>query len=93
MPAHQAPAADDFDIDLEKELMGEFDSVEESEPVAQQAVVHQIRQEPAFEPASVAANDDELMASFEQDFVFDDAADHADFAMPRAPEPNFAAAP
>ncbi|MGX5801956.1 SPOR domain-containing protein [Bradyrhizobium sp. Arg314] len=93
VPADQAPDADGFDIDLEKELMGEFDSVEESEPVAQQAVVHQIRQEPAFEAASVAANDDELTASFEQDFVFDDAADHADFAMARAPEPHFAAAP
>ncbi|RAZ77275.1 SPOR domain-containing protein [Mesorhizobium atlanticum] len=93
MPANQAPAADDFDIDLEKELMGEFDSVEESEPVAQQAVVHQIRQEPAFEPAGVAANADELTASFEQDFVFDDAADHADFAVARAPEPQFAPEP
>jgi len=93
MPANHVAEADDFDIDLEKELMGEFDSAEESAPVAQQAVLHQIRQEPAFEPASVAANDDELTASFEQDFVFDDAADHADFAVARAPEPNFTAAP
>ncbi|TPK97933.1 MULTISPECIES: SPOR domain-containing protein [unclassified Mesorhizobium] len=93
VPANQAPAADDFDIDLEKELMGEFDSVEESELVAQQAALHQIGHEPAFEPASAAANDDELTASFEQDFVFDDAADHADFAVARAPEPNFAPEP
>ncbi|TPI15802.1 SPOR domain-containing protein [Mesorhizobium sp. B4-1-3] len=90
MPANQALEADDFDIDLEKELMGEFDSVEESAPVTQQAAVHRIGNEPAFEAASAAANDDELTASFEQDFVFDDAADHADFAVARAPEPDFA---
>ncbi|BCM20109.1 SPOR domain-containing protein [Mesorhizobium sp. J8] len=93
MPANQAPAADDFDIDLEKELMGEFDSVEESAPVTQQAALHQISHVPAFEAASVPANDDEFIASFEQDFVFDDAADHADFAVARAPEPDFAAEP
>ncbi|MBZ9817897.1 SPOR domain-containing protein [Mesorhizobium sp. CA4] len=88
--AMPAVEADDFDIDLEKELMGEFDSVEESAPVAQQAALHQIGNEPAFEAASAAANDDELTASFEQDFVFDDAADYADFAVARAPEPDFA---
>ncbi|UCI23447.1 SPOR domain-containing protein [Mesorhizobium sp. B2-8-5] len=88
-PVNQAPAADDFDIDLEKELMGEFDSVEESEPVAQQAALHQIGYERAFEAASAAANDDELTASFEQDFVFDDAADHADFAVAHVPEADF----
>ncbi|MBZ9760268.1 SPOR domain-containing protein [Mesorhizobium sp. CA8] len=92
-PANQAVEADDFDIDLEKELMGEFDSVEESAPVAQQAALHQIGNEPAFEAASVAANDDELTASFEQDFVFDDAADYADFAVARAPVPDFAPEP
>ncbi|WP_027167256.1 SPOR domain-containing protein [Mesorhizobium sp. WSM3224] len=93
VPANHGAEEGDFDIDLEKELMGEFDSVEESAPVAQQAVLHQISNEPAFEAASVAANDDELTASFEQDFVFDDAADHADFAVARAPEPDFALAP
>ncbi|TPJ29391.1 SPOR domain-containing protein [Mesorhizobium sp. B2-7-2] len=90
--ANQTVEADDFDIDLEKELMGEFDSVEESAPVAQQAALHQISKEPAFE-AAAAANDDELTASFEQDFVFDDAADYADFAVARAPEPDFAPQP
>ncbi|MDG4874421.1 SPOR domain-containing protein [Mesorhizobium sp. WSM4935] len=93
MPASQAVEADDFDIDLEKELMGEFDSVEASAPATQQAAPHQIGHEPAFEAASAAANDDELTASFEQDFVFDDAADHADFAVARAPEPDFASEP
>jgi hypothetical protein len=92
MPAHQAVEEGDFDIDLEKELMGEFDSAEESAPVAQQAAIHQISNQPAFEAAS-AANDDELTASFEQDFVFDDAADHADFAVAHAPEPEFAPEP
>ncbi|MEI9401196.1 SPOR domain-containing protein [Mesorhizobium argentiipisi] len=91
--AMPAVEADDFDIDLEKELMGEFDSVEESAPVAQQAALHQISNERAFEPASAVANDDELTASFEQDFVFDDAADYADFAVARAPVPDFAPEP
>ncbi|OHV68098.1 hypothetical protein LCM4577_24380 [Mesorhizobium sp. LCM 4577] len=93
MPANQAVEADDFDIDLEKELMGEFDSVEESAPVTQQAALHRISNETALEAASGPANDDELTASFEQDFVFDDAADHADFVVARAPEPDFAAEP
>ena len=93
VPANHPAEESDFDIDLEKELMGEFDSVEESAPVAQQAAPYQISNEPAFEAASVPANDDELTASFEQDFVFDDAADHADFAVARAPEPDFALAP
>ncbi|MDX8449272.1 SPOR domain-containing protein [Mesorhizobium captivum] len=78
-PANQAAEEGDFDIDLEKELMGEFDVAVESAPVAQQAAQHQ----PAYE-----LTDDELAASFEQDFVFDDAADHAHFAAPRAPEPT-----
>ncbi|CDX58686.1 Sporulation domain-containing protein [Mesorhizobium plurifarium] len=93
MPANQAVETDDFDIDLEKELMGEFDSVEESAPVTQQAALRRIGNEPGLEAASAPANDDELTASFEQDFVFDDAADHADFAVARAPEPDFAAEP
>ncbi|TIS58156.1 MAG: hypothetical protein E5W93_12315, partial [Mesorhizobium sp.] len=80
---NQAAEEADFDIDLEKELMGEFDAVEESAPAAQQAVQY----EPAYEAAKAALTDDELAASFEQDFVFDDAADHAHFATPRAPEP------
>ncbi|TIQ32240.1 MAG: SPOR domain-containing protein [Mesorhizobium sp.] len=82
-PANQAAEDTDFDIDLEKELMGEFDVAEESAPVAQQAAQH----EPAYDAATAALTDDELAASFEQDFVFDDAADHAHFAAPRAPEP------
>jgi hypothetical protein len=78
-PANQAADEADFDIDLEKELMGEFDAAEESAPAAQY--------EPANEAANIALTDDELAASFERDFVFDDAADHAHFATPRAPEP------
>jgi hypothetical protein len=92
MPASQAAEEGDFDIDLEKELMGEFDSVVESAPVAQQPATHQIGREATFETASTAANDDELTASFEQDFVFDDAADHTDLAVARAAEPDFAPA-
>ncbi|RWK20060.1 MAG: SPOR domain-containing protein [Mesorhizobium sp.] len=79
VPANQTAEAADFDIDLEKELMGEFDAAE----VPQQAV----QQEPAYEAANAALTEDELAASFEQDFVFDDAADHAHFATPSAPEP------
>ncbi|AZO29820.1 SPOR domain-containing protein [Mesorhizobium sp. M1B.F.Ca.ET.045.04.1.1] len=82
-PANQAAEEGDFDIDLEKELMGEFDVAEESAPVVQQTARH----EPAYGAANAALTDDELAASFEQDFVFDDAVDHAHFATPRAPEP------
>ncbi|TIO50705.1 MAG: SPOR domain-containing protein [Mesorhizobium sp.] len=82
-PTNQAAEESDFDIDLEKELMGEFDAAEESATVTQQAARH----EPAYEAGNAALTDDELAASFEQDFVFDDAADHAHFATPRASEP------
>ena len=106
----QAPAAPkavdegDFDIDLEKELMGEFGddaaSVEVSQPVAElyqpAAEVYEpaaeIR-EPAFETTD-AAMDDALAASLDHDFVFDDAADHDFGARPQAlapaAEPSFA---
>ncbi|MDX8434031.1 SPOR domain-containing protein [Mesorhizobium abyssinicae] len=67
-PANQPAAGSDFDIDLEKELMGEF-GAEESAAVAQPP-------EPAFETAASVALDDELAASLDQDFVFDDIADH-----------------
>ncbi|MFK0690407.1 SPOR domain-containing protein [Mesorhizobium sp. IMUNJ 23033] len=64
-PADQLAEEGDFDIDLEKELMGEFGA---DEAAAQ-------RQEPAFESVAARMND-ELAASLEQDFVFDDPADH-----------------
>ncbi|CAN7634753.1 SPOR domain-containing protein [Mesorhizobium amorphae] len=64
-PADQLVEEGDFDIDLEKELMGEFGA---DEGAAQ-------RQEPAFESVAARMND-ELAASLEQDFVFDDPADH-----------------
>ncbi|PBC03994.1 SPOR domain-containing protein [Mesorhizobium sp. WSM3860] len=82
-PANQAADGADFDIDLEKELMGDFDISEENEPVAQQAA----QAAPTYAAANTALSDDELAASLERDFVFDDAADHAHFATPRAPEP------
>jgi len=85
-PAQQAADEADFDIDLEKELMGEFDVAEQSAPIAHQPAANQVADEPTFEAVD-AAGDDELAASFEQDFVFDDAADHAHFAATRAPEP------
>ncbi|MER8432761.1 hypothetical protein NKH15_20750, partial [Mesorhizobium caraganae] len=87
----------DFDIDLEKELMGELGddlvSMEVSQPTPE---VHQPAaesREPAFETAD-AAMDDALAASLDHDFVFDDAADH-DFgtrpqAVAPAAEPSFA---
>ncbi|MGX5846898.1 SPOR domain-containing protein [Mesorhizobium sp. PL10] len=89
----QAPAVEkaadegDFEIDLEKELMGEFGddltSMEVSQPAPE---VHQpaaeIR-EPAFETAD-AAMDDALAASLDHDFVFDDAADHDFGVLPQA---------
>jgi hypothetical protein len=62
--ANQAVEDNDFDIDLEKELMGEFDAVEEEAPVSQQAAQPRLAHEPAFETASAPLSDDELAASF-----------------------------
>lgn len=58
----------DFEIDLEKELMGEFgaDANDNAFPV-------ELR-EPAPEPATTDEMEDALAASFEQDFAFDDSA-------------------
>ncbi|BCG94206.1 SPOR domain-containing protein [Mesorhizobium sp. 131-2-1] len=73
-PANQPAAEGDFDIDLEKELMGEF-GAEESAAIAPPP-------EPAFEAAAPDALDDELAASLDQDFVFDDIEDHHFAAVP-----------
>lgn len=82
--------AEDFDIDLEKELMGEFEAYEE-QPVAAPRALAAI-QPPAAEPHVDEAADDEFVASMEREFraveptvpagagpVEDDAADF-DFA-------------
>ena len=76
-PAVEKASADhlavggDFDIDLEKELMGEFGS--DADDRTAFAEVH----EPAFETAAAEAMDEALAASLEQDFLFDDAANEA----------------
>ncbi|RUV67094.1 SPOR domain-containing protein, partial [Mesorhizobium sp. M5C.F.Cr.IN.023.01.1.1] len=62
-PASQPADEGDFDIDLEKELMGEFGADDNDGAT-------EIR-EPAFEATDVA---DELAASLEQDFLLDDDA-------------------
>ncbi|TPN33161.1 SPOR domain-containing protein [Mesorhizobium sp. B2-3-3] len=56
---------DDFDIDLEKELMGEFDAGDSV--VAPIVEVHQ----PAFETAAIHAADDDLALSLDDDFHLD----------------------
>src|SRR5689334_16472993 len=56
---------DDFDIDLEKELMGEFDA---GDSVAAPVVE---AHEPAFETAPTHAADDELALSLDDDFHLD----------------------
>src|SRR6201989_3452330 len=61
----------DFDIDLEKELMGEFGS--DADDRTAFAEVH----EPGSETTAAEATDDALAAAREQDFLFDDAADEA----------------
>ncbi|TPM96263.1 SPOR domain-containing protein [Mesorhizobium sp. B2-1-3A] len=87
----QAPAAgpsvqeDDFDIDLEKELMGEFDAGDSA--AAPSVEVH----EPAFETAATQAADDDLALSLDDDFHLDftGADDHglvASHANPHAAE-------
>jgi hypothetical protein len=73
-PASQPMDEGDFDIDLEKELMGEF-GADDNDSVAE------VR-EPAFNATATDAVDDELAASLEQDFpLYDDAADEAVHAV------------
>ncbi|MER8591789.1 SPOR domain-containing protein [Mesorhizobium sp. M1182] len=69
----------DFEIDLEKELMGEFgaDANDNASPAK--------LREPTPEPAAADEMEDALAASFEQDFAFDDSA--ADDAAPVAAAP------
>ncbi|MER8885878.1 SPOR domain-containing protein [Mesorhizobium sp. M0119] len=66
----------DFEIDLEKELMGEFGA--DANDNASSAKLR----EPTPEPAAADEMEDALAASFEQDFAFDDSA--ADDAAPVA---------
>ncbi|RWF21962.1 MAG: SPOR domain-containing protein, partial [Mesorhizobium sp.] len=80
-PGNQAAEEPDFGIDLEKELMGDLGAEEEHATVAFEPVSSASAHETA-----VAATDEELAAALEQDFIFDDAADHAHFATGRAPE-------
>ncbi|MER8966425.1 SPOR domain-containing protein [Mesorhizobium sp. M0808] len=69
----------DFEIDLEKELMGEFGA--DANDNASSAKLR----EPTPEPAAADEMEDALAASFEQDFAFDDNA--ADDAAPVAATP------
>ncbi|RWF47796.1 MAG: SPOR domain-containing protein, partial [Mesorhizobium sp.] len=55
----------DFDIDLEKELMGEFDA---ADSVAAPVVA---AHEPAVEPVAVDVADDDLALSLDDDFHLD----------------------
>ncbi|TJV80559.1 MAG: SPOR domain-containing protein, partial [Mesorhizobium sp.] len=71
-PASQPADDGDFDIDLEKELMGEFGADDNDRAT-------EIR-EPAFEATD--AVDDDLAASLERDFLLDaDATDKAAHAV------------
>ncbi|RVA17278.1 SPOR domain-containing protein, partial [Mesorhizobium sp. M7D.F.Ca.US.004.03.1.1] len=73
----KAPAVDhmaeegDFDIDLEKEMMGEFGA--DDSDAAPVAGAHEPRfgHEPAFEAADAGAMDDELSVSLDDDFHLD----------------------
>ncbi|TPM11299.1 SPOR domain-containing protein [Mesorhizobium sp. B2-3-11] len=63
--ADGAARESDFDIDLEKELMGEFDAVDSvAAPVVE-------AREPAFEPMAVDVADDDLALSLDDDFHLD----------------------
>ncbi|TPM31518.1 SPOR domain-containing protein [Mesorhizobium sp. B2-3-4] len=71
--ADQAAEEGDFDIDLEKELMGEFDAADSlAAPVVE-------AREPAYEPVTVDVADDDLALSLDDDFHLDltDVDDHA----------------
>ncbi|SDA43036.1 SPOR domain-containing protein [Mesorhizobium qingshengii] len=78
--ADQPAEEGDFDIDLEKELMGEFGADDSAAAPVIEA------REPAFEAAAVSAADDDLAVSLDDDFHLDMAdfddhaavADHAD---------------
>ncbi|TIP87528.1 MAG: hypothetical protein E5X58_30225, partial [Mesorhizobium sp.] len=65
-PASQPADDGDFDIDLEKELMGEF-GADDNDGATE-------RREPAFDPAATDPIDDALVASLEQDLLLDDDA-------------------
>ncbi|TPL75077.1 SPOR domain-containing protein [Mesorhizobium sp. B2-3-15] len=65
MVADQAAGEGDFDIDLEKELMGEFDAADSV--VAPLVEAH----EPAFEPVAIDVSDDDLALSLDDDFHLD----------------------
>ncbi|RUY22656.1 SPOR domain-containing protein [Mesorhizobium sp. M7A.F.Ca.US.001.04.2.1] len=73
----QAPAADhgleegDFDIDLEKEMMGEFGADDSDAAPVVQAHEPTFVHEPAFEAADASAMDDELSVSLDDDFELD----------------------
>jgi len=63
--ASQSVQEDDFDIDLEKELMGEFDAGDKvAAPIVE-------AHEPAFETAATHAADDDLALSLDDDFHLD----------------------
>ncbi|MBZ9910039.1 SPOR domain-containing protein [Mesorhizobium sp. BR115XR7A] len=65
MVADQAAEEGDFDIDLEKELMGEFDAVDSVAAPLVEA------HEPAFEPVAIDVSDDDLALSLDDDFHLD----------------------
>ncbi|MBZ9698887.1 SPOR domain-containing protein [Mesorhizobium sp. CO1-1-9] len=65
MVADQAAGEGDFDIDLEKELMGEFDAADSV--VAPLVEAH----EPAFESVAIDVSDDDLALSLDDDFHLD----------------------
>lgn len=92
-PADQLADEGDFDIDLEKELMGEFGTDDVSAVAEVQQPVAEV-QAPAFEAAD--AMDDALAASLEQDFLLDDDAAneavHGFAAAPEVPAPAVEAA-
>ncbi|MER9605417.1 MULTISPECIES: SPOR domain-containing protein [unclassified Mesorhizobium] len=73
----QAPAADrgleegDFDIDLEKEMMGEFGADDSDAAPVVQAHEPTFEHEPAFQAADASAMDDELSVSLDDDFQLD----------------------
>ncbi|PZV35002.1 SPOR domain-containing protein [Mesorhizobium kowhaii] len=74
--ADQPAQEDDFEIDLEKELMGDFGADDsDAAPVAE-------THEPTFETAEAGAIDDDLAASLDDDFHLDmaDVDDHTPVA-------------
>ncbi|KQZ98454.1 hypothetical protein ASD64_15895 [Mesorhizobium sp. Root157] len=83
----QADAAEDFAIDLEKELMGEFGAADETDPASLHAASAGPRYSVEGEAEVAPRFEDDIAAALDQDFEFEDDVvfDEAELAGEAAP--------